>query len=234
MNIIEKIESAHHVATEQQIELLAQNHYTSLAAGARANGTYLKAVIVAAQSKLGKRGRRPGTDSQLAVLTGVHERFYAAVLRGVTTPDVAAEEGLERAEKQRRSIERNARSNFARTAMLVLTGYVERGGDLRSLDVTTVTKTTLREFNRPELQGDPLSARTIRAQEGLLRALEKRARGDPAGAKAFAEQAAAALRTLAASITVPRETGETTVIGSRRNARTRVGVPVMVHQPSAP
>lgn len=230
MNIIDKIESAHHVATEQQIELLAQNHYTSLAAGARANGTYLKAVIVAAQSKLGKRGPRPKADAQLAVLTGVHERFYAAVLRGVTTPDVAAEDGLERAEKQRRAIERNARSNFARTAMHVLTGYVERGGDLRSLDLASVTKTTLREFNRPELQGDPLVARTIRAQEGFIRALTRRARGDPSGARAAAERAIAALRTLLATITVQPEPGETTVIGSRR---TRAGMPVMVHHAGA-
>lgn len=231
MNIIDKIESAHHVATEQQIETLAQNHYTSQSAGARADGTYLKAVIVATQSKLGKRGPRPRPDAQLAVLTGVHERFYAAVLRGVTTPDIAPDETADRTERQRRNIERNRRSNFARTAMSVLSAFVERGGDLRGLDVTTVTKGTLREFGRPELQGDPLEARVVRGQEGLLRALERRARGDPAGAKAAAERAIVALRTLLATITVPPDVGETTVVGRGSHRRTRVGVPVMIHAP---
>lgn len=232
MNIIEKIEAAHHVATEQQIEQLAQNHYTSQSAVGRANGVYLRAVIAAAQSKLGTRGRPPAKDAQMSVLTGVHDKFYAAVLRGVTTDDIAAEDGLDRTEKQRRGIERNRRSNFARTAISAITGYVERGGDLRKLDVASVTKDQLREYGRPELQdADPVTARTIRAQEGLLRALTRRARGDPAGARASAERAIAALRTLLASITVPPEMGETTVIGKRSHARTRVGVPVMIHAP---
>lgn len=226
MNVIEKIEASNHVATEQQIESLALNHYTSQTGVARADGTYLKAVIVAAQSKLGKRGPRPKADAQLSVLTGVHERFYAAVLRGVTTPDVAAEENLERAERQRRNLERNARSNFARTAFSVLTGFIERGGDLRGLDLSTVTKGSLREFGRPELSGDPISARAIRSQEGLVRAIAQVARGDPAAAREVAERAIAALRTLLATITVQPDVGETTVIGSRR---TRAGQPVMVH-----
>lgn len=230
MNVIEKIESANHVATEQQIEMLAQNHYTSQTAGARADGTYLKAVIVAVQSKFGKRGARPKADTQLAVLTGVHDRFYAAVLRGVTTSDIAPDESVDRTERQRRNIERNRRSNFARTAMSVLTGYVERGGDLRGIDVATVTKGALREFGRPELSGDPLAARVVRSRESLVRAIARRARGDPAGAKAAAEAAIAALRTLLASIIVQPDVGETTVIGSRR---TRAGQPVMVHHAGA-
>jgi hypothetical protein len=230
VNIIDKIESAHHVATEQQIETLAQSHYTSQATGARADGTYLKAVIVAAQSKLGKRGRPPRPDAQMAVLTGVHDRFYAAVLRGVTTPDIAPDESVDRTERQRRNIERGRRSNFARTAMSVLSGYVERGGDLRGLDVATVTKGALREYGRQELSGDPTAARVVRAQEGLLRSIANRARGDPAAAKVAAERAIVALRTLLATITVPPDVGETTVIG-RGHRRTRAGEPVMIHAP---
>jgi hypothetical protein len=108
MNVIDNIEKHNYVATEAQVETLAREHHSSAAALNRSNLTYLRIIIAGCQAELGgKRGRAPAPEAQMSVLEKVHGKFYAAVLRGVVTEDVAADDTLDRTERGRRQLERN-------------------------------------------------------------------------------------------------------------------------------
>jgi hypothetical protein len=187
MNTLERIERNNYVATEQQIETAASERYVSDTAVRRTDQTYLRVIIVGCQAELGPavaRGRRrtppPATkEAQTAVLERVHAKYYAAVLRGITTPDVAPEEGLDDAERQRRTLERNRRSTFARSAKATLLRYVENGGDMRTLDVKEATKFSLRKAVAPPESTDRNERQIARAEGMLIRALRRTARTNP-------------------------------------------------------
>lgn len=235
MNTLDKIASAHYVANDAQIEALAREQYTATAQVGVANATYLRVLVVGCQAELGsRRGRaapfRP--DAQLAVLEKTHERYYAAVLRGVTTDDVSPEENLERTEKGRRMLERNRRSAFARSATTTLRNYVRAGGDLRALEPETTTKTGLQQFvsSKAAPDTDKLGARVARAEKSLLAALKRMAKEDPDRAaeamEAITERLQVALSELGPSEQVVAGT-QAAATPTGKHARTRVGVPFM-------
>lgn len=233
MDIITKIEKDNYVATEHQIELLANAQYTATAGVARANGTYLRILIAGCQSELGAgRGRAPSAESQLAVLERTHERYYAAVLRGVTTADVEASDSLETVERGRRQLERNRRSGFARSAATTLRNYVRASGDIRKLDLSTVSKTSLQrivsEASQDEAPTDKLSARLQRTERALLRAVKSQARGNPEVAAANLEAIIERLQ-LALDELLPDKpmAGSLAPTVEQRHTRTRVGTPMM-------
>lgn len=230
MSTIDNIVKHHYVATDAQVESLAREQYTASAEVARANSTYLRVLVAGCQAELGsKRGRAPGIESQLAVLEKVHERFYAAVLRGVTTSDVEPNDALESTERGRRQLERNRRSGFARSAATTVRNYIRSGGDLRGLDVETTTKTGLAKAFAPSPESK-VAGRILRAEKALLRAVKFQARADPTKAAADLEAIIQRLqlahgellpdKPLAPSARPGEQTG-------RRFARTRVGIPVM-------
>lgn len=234
MNTLDKIASAHYVANDAQIEALAREQYTATAQVGVANSTYLRVLVVGCQAELGgRRGRAPARpDAHLAVLERVHERFYACVLRGVTTEDVTPDDTLDRAEKARRMLERNRRSGFARSAATTLRNYIQAGGDLRALDVETTTKTALQQFvaSKAAPDMDKIGSRVARAEKTLLTALKRMAKEDPDRAaevmEAITERLQVALSELEPSPQVVAGTpAEATPTG--RHARTRVGVPFM-------
>src|SRR5580658_6408341 len=177
--IIEKLESTTNVATEAQVESLASESYKAGLVVHRTDGVYLRVLVVACQAQLGpvRRGRAPNAEAQMTVLETVHEKYYAAVLRGVTTPDVASDGKLEAIERNRRTLERNRRSNFARTARSVLAAYANGGGDIRALDPRGVTKASLREATKPSEGSE--SEPVTRAQDAIIRAITRQAREDP-------------------------------------------------------
>ncbi|HXS14452.1 MAG TPA: hypothetical protein VN734_17265 [Acidobacteriaceae bacterium] len=234
MNTLDKIASAHYVANDAQIEALAREQYISTAQVSVANATYLRVLVAGCQAELGgRRGRAPvRPDAQSAVLERVHERFYAAVLRGVTTEDVVADDSLDRAEKGRRMLERNRRSGFARSAATTLRNYVQAGGDLRALDVETTTKTALQQFvaSKAAPDVDRIGARVARAERTLLAALKRMAKEDPDRAaeamEAITEHLQVALSELEPSPQVVAGT-QAEAAPTPRHARTRVGVPFM-------
>jgi hypothetical protein len=237
--IIEKLETAHYVATEQQIELLAAEQYNGSTQAIRASGTYLRAIVAACQGKLGRKGRgRVNTQSQLAVLDAVHERFYPAVLRGVTTPDIASDETLDKAESGRRMLERNARSAFARTSVSTLRTYVAAGGDMRALILAEVTKHALRTALSPPEPRDKGARQMQRAEGALVRAAQRLAKRDPVAASRLLSKAIVTLQGVLEEVggDAPQHgattvAGVTTVAGGRSVQRTRVGVP-MLHRPA--
>lgn len=237
--IIAKLEKGHWVATEHEVETLAHERYANALVVARADGTYLKVILVASQAKLGRKRRttaalsKADIEAQATVLKDVHERFYPHVLKGVTTDDIAIEEGIDTTESRRRSLERNSRSAFARSAYSTLRAYAEAGGDLRGLDAAMVSKAALRKALAPPEPTDRIARAIQRSQKALLRAIARQAQRAPETARGTIEATVEALNNMLEQLGGEVETdepGETTVVGKvpdRGAQRTRVGVPML-------
>lgn len=233
MNIIDKIESSHYVANEAQLETLAHDAYKADTLVQRTGNVYLRVVVAACQAKLGpvRRGKAPSPDSQLSVLDEVHEPFYLAILRGVTTTDVAPDPKHEAAERNRRTLERSRRTTFARSAKSTLASFARNGGDIRALKVETVTKASLRAATAPAQasETEPIT----RAQDAIVRAITRQAREDPDGARAELERVMDELQKVLDSLaSEPDHASTTTIVASRQHARTRVGTP-QLHRSAA-
>jgi hypothetical protein len=183
--------------SEQQVETLASEYAAASAETSRINGTYLRVLVIACQAILGKvkRGNKIVADTQLSVLTDVSDKYYAAVLRGVTTPDVAHDDKLSKEERTRRSLERNRRSTFARSNKSTLASWISvAGGDLRSLDGETVTRDPLLAAVR-EARGDSeLEHKLDRHKVAIVRLITQEARGDPDAARGGLERMIEALQ----------------------------------------
>lgn len=160
LDIFAKIEKAHFLATDADIEALAKDRQSAVERDGKASGTYLKVLVALTAHEIGTRttplARRRGRASKkvlpplevvdhLSAAERVIARCYAVVLRAVATPELAAAEGLSQEEANRRTLERNRRTNYARTAAYALRSFVASGGDARDLDLATVTKGMLRE-----------------------------------------------------------------------------------------
>jgi len=152
MSLIESIEKNHYLATEQDVEALARSFLDAETFRRNTRSTYFRILLAGAQVELtGKptlrapRGRHGSLSdeakaAQAVALDAVHTRLYAAVLKGVVTPEI---EGGTGEEGRRRALERNRRSGFARSAASTLRRYVREGGDLTRLSVLTATKNSL-------------------------------------------------------------------------------------------
>lgn len=238
--IFTKLEKGHWVATEHEVETLAHERYANALVVARADGTYLKVILVASQAKLGRKRRttaalsKADIENQTTVLKGVHDRFYPHVLKGITTPDIAVNgETLDTTESRRRSLERNARSAFARSAYSTLRAYAEAGGDLRALDAAIVSKAGLRKALAPPEPTDRIARAVQRSQKALIRAITRQAARDPSKARETIETTVEALSAMLEQLggEVEEEPGETTTVrkstGERAAQRTRVGIPLL-------
>lgn len=230
-DLIEKLEKAHFVATDAQVESLALERYSNAAHAVRADGTYLRVLVVATQSQVGTRRRgRLDAAAQTNVLEAVHEKFYAAVLRGVTTPEVAPDDALAQSDRTLRSLERNRRSAFARSAKSTLSAYVRAGGDLRALVASQVTKAALRAAIAPPEPPDKVTRQIARSEGALLRALKRQAKVDPVAAERDIERCIEELQNVLDSLDTGGDAAAaTTVVGvtARTPQRTRVGVPML-------
>jgi len=178
MAILESIASRGYRATEAQVEQLAKH----VSMGRRADGTYLRVLVVAVQSK------RPRTKARaLAVLDQLHERFYKAVQRGVGPSTLKASE-------------RRRRSAFARSTASTLRGFIRSGGAIAKVDVATISKVQLRRFGQPKPRGNRNDRIVATARRSLFNAVRRTARKSPQHAKdmllALISKANAELRAL--------------------------------------
>jgi len=176
VGVITAIVHANYAATGDQVEQLA----FAVATGLDAGTVYLRVVLAHMQAKLGRSRRRAETVSQEPVLDAIHEELYPHVLRGVGPEEMGQPE-------------RNGRANFARTTASTIRFFVQHGGDVRTLDIPTVTKNGLRTAVQPPAPTIPAGTpRALRgfmtAREGLKRAVTRLARGDPATARQQIEQ----------------------------------------------
>lgn len=235
MNISQQIAKAHYVANETMVESLAQERYTSAELVTGSDTTYLRVVIAAMQAKTGKvRRGRSNPLAQAEVLAAVNERFYPHVLKGVTTPDVdPTEANLTLEERRRRSLARNSRSNFARTAVSTIATYLRGGGDIRGIDVNAVTKSALRAAVAPPEPENKIERQIERNEKALIRAFKRQARDDT---EAATEAIAAFIDTLRELVLNPTGKAPEPAAASRRprdtgTRRTRVGgPPVILHR----
>jgi hypothetical protein len=150
MNTIASIEKANYLATPDAVEQMAREQLQAAETQTRASATYFRVLLATTQEKLlgkpvlrvrlGSAGGDPDLVQQMRVFEEVNEALYAAVLRGVTTPDLEHQDSLSAQEKARRAKERNRRSTFARSAASTLRKYIRTGGDLRKVAVVSATK----------------------------------------------------------------------------------------------
>jgi len=184
--------------TDAQVESLARDIASAQEVTSGGRTTYLRVLVTGVQATLGKvkRGRVLVAETQLSVLEDVASRYYAAVLRGVTSADVEALTGLEQAELTRRSIERNRRSTFARTAKSVLAGWIKAGGDMRSLDANEVTRDPLAAEVRKARGVSSVAYSLERHTKAIARLVTAEAAEDPGKARADIEAAIEALQNV--------------------------------------
>jgi hypothetical protein len=174
---------------------------------ARAGLTYLRVLVYDVQSVLGRpggpgrpRGKPPAPDAQLEALEHTSERFYAAVLRGVTVPEIAPDESTPIDEQRRRAFERNRRSAFARTAKSTLAAYARHGGDIRALDPETVTRDPLNASVRQMTGRSEAAYQIDRHRNAIIRLATRHARDDVEAARQELTGAIAALSEALAAI----------------------------------
>lgn len=184
--------------TESQVESLAREIVTSADLTNGGRTTYLRVLVTHIQAKLGavKRGKTLSASTQLDVLTDVSTRLYAAVLRGITTPDLEAADGLDQVELTRRSIERNRRSTFARSAKSTLIAWVRMGGDVRALVADEVTRDPLAAEVRSKRGVNGVAYALDKHKNAIVRLIEAEAVKDPHAARLDAEAAIETLQAL--------------------------------------
>lgn len=227
--ILSVIARANYAATGDQVEQLAH----AVSVGLDAGTVYLRVVLAHMQAKLGTGRRRAATIPQEPVLDAIHEELYPHVLKGV---------GPEEMERD----ERNSRANFARTMASTVRFFVQHGGDVRTLDIPTVTKRGLRRMVEPAAATVPEGAsRALRgfitAREGLKRAVIRLARGDPEKAREEIEQLLTEYEQLldelgkepeqpAAAAPAPDHGATTTIVGRTPGSRSSGTVAPMLHR----
>lgn len=144
-SVLDQLIANKFVATDAQIETLARLNLLNIQGLDNVRGAYLKSLVADTQATA-KPAARKKTAEILTALDASHERFYAAVMRGAVTPDIADADNLDQEERTRRSLERNRRTTFARTAKNALANYIKASGDVFALDPLTVTKVELQMF----------------------------------------------------------------------------------------
>lgn len=136
------------LATDEQVRALAILNYQSGQQVEASRGTFLKVEVASLQNALGmaprqRQGGKPqkfATDEVMAKYNEVHKHLYSLVLEAVVTDDIKDGPKLRKAEKTRRSLERNRRSNFARSAKSTLAAFIRAGGNVAALVVPQVSK----------------------------------------------------------------------------------------------
>lgn len=200
MEITDKIEKANYlIKDDHEVELLAAAHLACSEATKKTDGAYLRILIAVLQEQFGTKKHKLSQKEQqrhLEVLTSTHTRLYPAVLRGITTPEVEDNEALSIDERRARAAVRNARATFARTAASTLHTFIEADGDVRGLDLQTVTKSSLRAQVLAKHGTPPKTELVMAALHRVERQILKWTQEDPGAARAAIEECIERLQKL--------------------------------------
>lgn len=110
-------------------------------------GNFFKILVAHSKRALGKwQVKRATTEKALEAVTEAYDHLYAVVLDAVTTPDLLPSPDVSQEERTRRSVERNRRSTFARSAKATLVAAIGAGARLAAMDPATITKEELRRL----------------------------------------------------------------------------------------
>lgn len=200
--------------TESQVEALAREGAEAVATTGRVGLTYLRVLVVGVQARVGSsvpRGRRQNvTASHLEALELIHDRFYPAVLRGITNRENSHDDTLPKAEQALRARDRNQKSAFARAAKSTLVSYIRTGGDIRGLDGETVTRDPLAATVRRVRGVSEVAYKLGRLTRSIARIVTQEARGDPDTARDDIDRVIAELQAARDKLTEAPENGEAT------------------------
>lgn len=177
--------------TVAEIRTLARQTVDGRQQTLSARGAYFRALVETAQAELGGKA---GQEGQLAAVRHVHRRFYPVVQEATTTPDIAHSVKAPPAERKRRALERNRRTNFARSAYGTIRRWLRADGhDLMKLDSQKVTKSQLLKEAPPTrkhaLTKERMQARADKFIGGLLGFTRQLAKVDQAQAATVANDA---------------------------------------------
>jgi hypothetical protein len=171
MNVIDKIIAANYRPADSDVEQLA----FAASLGISSKGTFLRVLAARVIDA------NPSKRGQLKALKEAHEHFYPLVLKGVGGTSLDPKE-------------RERRGTFARTSTSTLRGYIKSGGDVRTLDLASLTKSSLRKAVAPTEATDRAERALSRSNATLLRAARRLARRDPARARELIQRAIEALK----------------------------------------
>jgi HAMP domain-containing protein len=189
MNIIQTIARANYAATGAQVALLA--HAVTL--GKFGESTYLNVLTRTfrpRQARVGARCRPMWPRPSLTRCTRSSTRMYSRACSRTDSAMVA----------KRWAKEVNRRSTFARTSASELRGFIARGGDIRTLEVGTITRAQLRKFGVAVPTGTRAERSLQKSTEAIERAARRVARGDPDAALERINAAIEALQAVAEEI----------------------------------
>lgn len=173
------------------IRSLARQTVDGRSAIVTARGAYFRALVESAQAKLDGNA---DSAAQMAALKAVHRAFYPIVQEATTTPEIRLDKKVPPAERKRRALERNRRTNFARHAYSTIRRWLKASGhDLLKLDAKTVTKPQLLADAAPikphALTPQRIQARADRLIDQLVGFTKQIAKADQAQAARVVEAA---------------------------------------------
>lgn len=138
------IESKGFIATPTDITALTRAILAGRAATESGYGTYLKSLHATTVAELGEPAaahakKRPRLKAEaiakhLAALEAVHGRFYEAVVAGASDNLPPGKD---------KALELNRRTNFARSSMSTIRGYIRAGNDITGLVSARIVKAAL-------------------------------------------------------------------------------------------
>lgn len=151
--------------TPAEVRAIARQTVEGRKAIAVGRGSYFRALVETTQVELGGKADQAG---QLAALKAVHKRFYPIVQEATTTEDIAVSPRAAPAERKRRALERNRRTNFARSAYGTIRRWLRAPDhDLMKLDAAKTTKSQLRD-DAPPTRKHALTPERVQARAGKL------------------------------------------------------------------
>jgi len=143
------------LANDATLAALAKDYADGRAQADTVSGSYVRILFAHVQRELVTAGvKRATQERSIEALEAVHAHMYTVILAAVTTADVKHSDDLPAKEQTRRALERNRRTNFARSAKSTLLAYIEAGGKISGLRPADITKERLRAFYKPK---DPLT-----------------------------------------------------------------------------
>lgn len=152
---------------DNAVAALARDYVSGVSRTDGVRGTYLRVLVAHAQKEL--TISRVSLPATIAAIERADAHLYAVIKETVTTPEIAEADGLEATEAHRRALERNRRSNFARSAKATLVYWANAGGKLRSIEASTITKDQLRAVHRDGIPARSLDMRATRTEARVER-----------------------------------------------------------------
>lgn len=148
-NVENGLASKHYLASPDEVATLARSYVDSSGRVGHVRASYLRVLVAHAKALLidavggPRRVARATVEAQQEALRDADARLYAIVQEAVIGRELALTDDLPTDERRKRVLERNRRTNFARTAKTTLARFIDRGGNLATVNPDTATKTQL-------------------------------------------------------------------------------------------